>query len=374
MARKPKQQLPTRDDSRGGGMFLSRTVLAMCLTAVCLSMIGYAYVVTPSKPPARSSAPAKPAAAATTASLLMPSVSKGASHQRKWVRQVISHARRATQLPSPASIDVQALVSTPAGNAMQMNIQRHLAKGYDTIPIVVAQDEVKGLSVFYAGPQVLKKDTVVGAWQIFVVREDLVDEWIESGELANTTEVQTFWETYSIEHKYEGEEHRWFSFPVGERPGAKWHAYGALTHQQLAHARDAFNSMTLPDWMNGVVRRDRETGDGQKGSWQYLPYVGHLMNEPSTDEPRTIGPMSGERGCSFVDASSNEGEEVRACGGVLEASTMMDVQPGAELAWCYGGTYKRQYNLGTACSGVSGTSQAKVGDVAEGEETRSEGE
>ena len=103
---------------------------------------------------------------------------------------------------------------------MQMNIQRHLAKGYDTIPIVVAQDEVKGLSVFYAGPQILKKDTVVGAWQIFV-REDLVDEWIESGELANTTEVQTFWETYSIEHKYEGEEHRWFSFPVGERPGAE---------------------------------------------------------------------------------------------------------------------------------------------------------
>ena len=56
--------------------------------------------------------------------------------------------------------------------------------------------------------------------------------------------------------------------------------------------------------------------------------------------------MSAQLGCSFVAVlvvvQQQLGESRSSSGSVrrvLEASTMMDVQPGAvQLAWCYGGT------------------------------------
>lgn len=348
MVSKAKRAAAAVKVSEGGseGGSLSRNAIAFASGALLVSMVGYSMVLQPQPPSAQASH-----------ALLMPMSNASASHQRKWAQQVLEHARRrGAGAQHVISDDGRALMSTPAGHAQQINMLRQRAGGHKTIPVVVSQDPIKGVGVFYAGTKTLPKGTVVGAWQTLVVREDLVDEWIDSGKLANTSDVQTFWETYSIEYKYEDDEYtgRWFAFPVGAQPGLPWHNYGALDDAQTDAAVYAFNNRTLPDWTTGVMQQEKGTD-----VVQLLPFVGHLMNEPSGDEPRTMGPMSGQKACSFV------GEDVRVCGGILEASTMIDVKPGAELVWCYGGTYKRGYDLGRACDAVSFSKT--MGDV-EGEQ------
>ena len=37
------------------------------------------------------------------------------------------------------------------------------------------------------------------------------------------------------------------------------------------------------------------------------------------------------------------------CGATLQAKTLVEVQSGMELTWCYGKGYKRAYTAGRAC-------------------------
>ena len=64
-------------------------------------------------------------------------------------------------------------------------------------------------------------------------RRDLIDEWIDAGTLDNTTEMVSFWESYAITYRYEGQEHPWIAFPVGELAGQEWHSWGGLSEDQV---------------------------------------------------------------------------------------------------------------------------------------------
>ena len=61
-------------------------------------------------------------------------------------------------------------------------------------------------------------------------------------------------------------------------------------------------------------------------------FNGHLINEPSGDEPETVSHLLGQP-CA---------PPLRWCGAVLQAKTLVELRAGTQLTWCYGDGYERR--------------------------------
>ena len=273
--------------------------------------------------------------------LLVPSSSMNSSHREAWVEQLRKHAEWLSEQKKKGVIkatkDGATLAATPAGHAQQLNMQR---RQQASVPIIVAREAGRGLGVFYAGDAPLPKGSLASLFRCLLLRRDLLEQWVgASGVLDTTAEVTGFWERYGITFADE-EQQLWTALPLGEISKQQaWWALGPLNEAQLMKARAAHDNMKLPDWSGTPGRR---WPDPKKGEGPFL-FTGHLFNEPSDEEPETIESLRLTVPCNTF------GENIRACGAVLEARTKREVLPGEPFLWCYGGAYKRTYPIARQC-------------------------
>ena len=163
------------------------------------------------------------------------------------------------------------------------------------------------------------------------MRGDLYAELAREGELD-----ADYWHEYAVALSWSGEAHRWHCLPVGELPGGgmSWWRQGALSSEHLDEARRALAARVLVDWRVSTTQ-DRPP--------RTMLFNGHLINEPSGDEPETVSHLLGQP-CA---------PPLRWCGAVLQAKTLVELRAGTQLTWCYGDGYERRgaYSAGRACRG-----------------------
>ena len=108
-------------------------------------------------------------------------------------------------------------------------------------------------------------------------------------ELAREGELDAdYWHEYAVALSWSGEAHRWHCLPVGELPGGgmSWWRQGALSSEHLDEARRALAARVLVDWRVSTTQ-DRPP--------RTMLFNGHLINEPSGDEPETRDGLASAR-------------------------------------------------------------------------------
>ena len=209
---------------------------------------------------------------------------------------------------------------------------------------VVMESEKKNKGVFFVGDESLPPDTTIGLYRMFMIQKGVLENWIESGRIDKHA-WEEFWIYYSVEFINGHDDNDginnqnddvWMGLPVGDVNGnieePSWWTYGILSMDQLNQAIMALNQRILVDW--------RRLASNSNNSLSF--FHAHLLNEPSTHETENIGHLIGS-GCLAFDG----GTDLQYCGTAFEANTKISVEPGDELLWCYGPTFKRDSYLQT---------------------------
>ena len=235
--------------------------------------------------------------------------------------------------------------------------------------MIPGADAGRRRGLMYIGNAPLPARSTVALYRCLLVRHDAYAEMVRDGTVATA-----FWNQYAIAMAWPPEPRQWHCLPAGDLAGegGDWWRMGELSADQLAKAREALRSQVVVDWRASHTQEvsANDVAPDAKG-WsesaatspasaasspassassasasppssslrRKVLLSAHLINEPTGDEPETISHMLGAPCAAHL----------LWCGATLQAKTLVEVQSGMELTWCYGKGYKRAYTAGRAC-------------------------
>ena len=224
----------------------------------------------------------------------------------------------------------------------------------------------RGRGLFFVGNGRLPAQHTVALYRCLLVRGDQMSRWQHDGTVSSRH--ARFWSAYTLTLTWDGEPHPWHCLPAGDGPpeageASDWWSEGRLSAAQLEQAHRAIDAEQLVDWrafMTQEAASDAVPADatgwtarppGEKaGMRRRLLLAAHLINEPSGDDPETISHMLGKP-CEAP---------LLWCGALLQAKTLVEVEAGQELTWCYGASYARDYTAGRACDGRTSDARSRM--------------
>lgn len=216
----------------------------------------------------------------------------------------------------------------------------------------------RGRGLFFVGNGRLPAQHTVALYRCLLVRSDQMTHWQQDGTVS--FRHAAFWRAYTLTLTWDSEPHPWHCLPVGDGPSeaggaSDWWREGQLSAAQLEQAHAALEQERLVDWRAFMTQEatsdavprgatgwmERPSGEAA-GMRRRLLLAAHLINEPMGDDPETISHMLGKP-CKAP---------LLWCGALLQAKTLVEVEAGQELTWCYGASYVRDnYATGRACDG-----------------------